>query len=141
MAWDEWEQIKAEVTQRQGGHMQLNGTKGAAGGPDLKTNSQGKQRAINALAETIRPGLDKAGAHADETTDTAERTFTGWATGSGLKDAHDEWALQVKGLQERLAYDQAALSKTKKDFQFVEHDVESSLSRIDLLGSGPHRDV
>ncbi|MEU3661013.1 hypothetical protein AB0E77_14855 [Streptomyces sp. NPDC032940] len=141
MAWDEWEQIKAAVAQRQDRHTQLNSAQGATGRPDLKTNSQGKQKAIKALVEAIRPGLDKTGTHADEDTDAAERTFNGWATGSGLKDAHDEWALQVKGLQERLAHDQAALSKTKKGFQFVEHDVESSLARINPLGPDPRRDV
>ncbi|MYR42392.1 hypothetical protein [Streptomyces sp. SID5910] len=141
MAWDEWEQIKAAVAARQDNHTQLNSAGGTPGGPDLKTNDQGKQKAIKALVEAIRPGLDKAGTHADEDTDAAERTFTGWATGSGLKDAHDEWALQVKGLQQRLAHDQAALSKTKKGFQFVEHGVESALSRINSPGPGPHRDV
>ncbi|MET9919843.1 hypothetical protein ABZZ04_22530 [Streptomyces sp. NPDC006435] len=141
MAWDEWEQIKAEVAARQDGRMQLNGAGGAAGADGLKTNAQGKRGAIKALVEVVRPGLDKAGVHADETTDAAEREFTGWATGAGLKDAHGEWALQVKSLKARLAQDQADLSRTKKDFQYVDHDVKSSLAQIDVPTSDSRRNA
>ncbi|MFE0732707.1 hypothetical protein ACFW2X_31610 [Streptomyces antibioticus] len=141
MAWDEWEQIKAEVAAGGDSHMRLNGTGGTAGTADLRTNTQGKRGAIKALVETIRPGLDKAGVHADENTDSAELEFTGWATGAGLKDAHAEWALQVKSLKARLARDQADLSKTKRDFQYLDHDVTSSLARITLLPPDPRRNV
>ncbi|WMX45924.1 hypothetical protein RGF97_15175 [Streptomyces roseicoloratus] len=141
MAWDEWEQIKAEVTARHDSHMQLNGTGGAVGTADLKTNAPGKRGAIKALVERIRPGLDKAGVHADETTDTTEREFKGWATGAGLKDAHNEWALQVKSLKARLAQDQTDLSETKRDFQYVDHDVKSSLTRIDTPAPDPRRNA
>ncbi|MFE0038107.1 hypothetical protein [Streptomyces sp. NPDC059015] len=130
MAWDEWERIKAEVAARHDSGMQLNGTGGAAGTADLKTNSQGKRGAIEALVKYIGPGLDKAGVHADDDTDAAEREFKGWATGAGLKDAHEEWALQVKSLKMRLAQDRVALSKTRRDFQYVDHGVESSLAQI-----------
>lgn len=141
MAWDEWEKIKAEAAARHDSHMQLNSTGGAAGTADLKTNAQGKRGAIKALVERIRPGLDKVGVHADETTDAAERAFKGWATGAGLKDAHDEWALQVKGLKARLAQDQTDLSRTKRDFQYVDHDVKSSLARLSPPSPDPRRDV
>lgn len=141
MAWDEWEQIKAQVTARQDSHMAMNSTGGAAATADLKTNAQGKREAIKALENVLLPGLDRAGVHADETTDTAEREFTGWATGAGLKDAHDEWALQVKSLKARLARDQADLSKTKRDFHYVDHDVKSSLARINPLSPDPRRNV
>ncbi|TLQ43972.1 hypothetical protein [Streptomyces marianii] len=141
MAWDEWEQIKAEVANRHDSRMALNSMGGAAATADLKTNAQGKRGAIKALEDVLLRALDRAGIHADETTDAAEREFTGWAAGTGLKDAHDEWALQVKSLKARLARDQADLSKAKRDFQYVDHDVKSSLARIDPLSPDPRRNV
>ncbi|MFE3329689.1 hypothetical protein [Streptomyces sp. NPDC059176] len=141
MAWDEWEQIKVEVAARHDNRMELNSTGGAAATADLKTNAQGKQGAMKALEEVLLPGLDRAGAHADETTDAAEREFNGWATGAGLKDAHDEWALQVKCLKARLARDRADLSKTKRDFQYVDHGVKSSLARINPQSPELRRNV
>ncbi|WP_432058049.1 hypothetical protein [Streptomyces sp. bgisy022] len=142
MAWDEWEQIKADVAERQGGSMQLNGTVGnGSAAPDLRTNTQGKRGAVKALIDTILPGLDKVAIHADEDTDAAEREFAGWATGAGLKDAHAEWALQVRSLKARLVRDQADLSKTRRDFQYVEHEVESSLRRISTPGPDPLRNL
>ncbi|MFG2114807.1 hypothetical protein ACGFRB_19570 [Streptomyces sp. NPDC048718] len=139
MAWDEWEKLKAEAAAaRHDGGMRLNSTGDGAGPADLKTNAQGKSGAINALRNHIGPGVDKAGIHADETTDAAELEFTGWATGAGLKDAHAEWALQVKSLRGRLAYDQEALGRTKSDFRYVDHGVKSSLGGIVTAKPDPH---
>ncbi|WP_267245233.1 hypothetical protein [Streptomyces sp. PR69] len=140
MVWDEWEQIKAEAAAGHDRDLQGSGAGGTPGTADLKTSAQGKRGAIKALVEVIRPGLDKAGVHADETTDDAEREFQGWATGAGLKDAHDEWALQVSGLKARLAQEQELLGRTKRDFQLFEHGVESSLMRI-ARGPDPRRDA
>ncbi|MEU0086560.1 hypothetical protein [Streptomyces sp. NPDC006274] len=145
MAWDEWEELKAEAAARQESRMQLNGTGGPGGtgadAADLKTGSSGQSAAVKALVERIGPGLNKAGVYADEDTNAAERAFKGWATGAGLKDAHEEWALQVNNLKARLAQDQAALSKTKRDFQYIDHDVKSSMARLDISGPDPRRDV
>lgn len=144
MAWDEWEQLKADAAARRESSMQVNGTGGAdatAGAPDLKSGSAGQKAAVRALVEIIGPGLNKAGVHADEDTNAAEREFKGWATGSGLKDAHEEWALQVSDLKGRLARDQAALSKTRRDFQYIDHDVKKSAASIHVPAPDPRRDV
>ncbi|WMX45959.1 hypothetical protein RGF97_15430 [Streptomyces roseicoloratus] len=53
MAWDEWEQIKAQVVADHDTRMELNSTKGEAASADLKTHAQGKQGAIEALANTL----------------------------------------------------------------------------------------
>ncbi|MFF3689563.1 hypothetical protein [Streptomyces sp. NPDC002187] len=142
MAWDEWEQLKADAAARQhGSHMQLNSTGGGTSDtPSLKSNAQLKRGAIKALQE-IRPKVDKVGIHADDNTDAAEREFKGWATGAGLKDAHEEWALQVKNLQARLAGDQAALAETTKVFYAVDHGVRSSLAQIDTPPRDPRREA
>ncbi|NML53028.1 hypothetical protein HHL19_09315 [Streptomyces sp. R302] len=143
MTWDEWERIKAEVAARGdgAGRMELNGTGGAAASADLKTSAQGKRAAVKALEGVLLPGVDRAGGHADPQTDAAEAAFTGWATGSGLKDAHDAWASQVKGLKARLERDRSALSRTKREFQQIDLDVRSTLARIDPPEREPRRNV
>ncbi|SDL02801.1 hypothetical protein [Streptomyces indicus] len=142
MAWDEWEQIKSEVAARREGAVQLNSAGGGPGdGSILRTNSPGKKEAIRSLREDIRPGAKKAGTHADESTDAAEREFKGWDTGSGLKDAHEKWARQLTNLQSRLTQDQEALGMTKGDFQQVDVGVYSSLAQIDSKSPDARRDV
>lgn len=88
MAWDEWEQLKTEAAARRESRMQVNGTgaaDAATGAPDLKSGSAGQKAAVRALVETIEPGLIKAGVHADEDTNAAEREFKGWATVPGSR--------------------------------------------------------
>ena len=139
MVWDEWEQLKAAAAQRAGGgaaRTRLDGAGAGVGGVvPLRTNPSGKQVAIKALRDDIRPGTTKAGAHSDESCGTTSRAFSGWETGSGLKDAHEEWALQVGQLKGRLAQDQASLEQTKQTFHGVDTGVRSSLATIDA-GTG-----
>ncbi|WP_338897813.1 hypothetical protein WBG99_21290 [Streptomyces sp. TG1A-60] len=142
MAWDEWEQLKANALARQQDRMQLNsaGGGGSAAAADLKTNASGKTAAVKALREDIRPGTDKAGVHAEENSAAVVREFAGWDTGSGLKDAHREWELQVANLKNRLETDQTALEQTKRGFEFIDLDVRSGIARLDA-GADPRRDA
>ena len=141
MAWDEWEQLKADALARRKDGMRLDsaagaGGSGAAGAPDLKTNKPGNDTAVKALQHEIPQNTDKAGSHADESSATAVREFSGWQTGSGLKDAHAEWELQVKNLKRRLGQDRAALEGSHQHLQYVDHGVGSRTARIDV---GPHQ--
>ncbi|MFI1365747.1 hypothetical protein [Streptomyces griseochromogenes] len=136
MAWDEWDQLKADALSRQQNGMRLDSTApagggGAAGAPYLKTNKAGKDAAVKALRDELRPKTEQAGSHADESSAAAVRAFSGWSTGSGLKAAHAEWELQVKNLQGRLAKDQGDLEASHQEFQYVDHGVRS---RIALIG-------
>ncbi|KNB51467.1 hypothetical protein [Streptomyces caatingaensis] len=90
----------------------------------LKTNDPGKSAAAKALQEDIQPGIDRAGAHADEATATAVTGFTGWATGSGLKEVADEWDKQVKALQGRLGADKTALQGARTGFR--DYDIRTA---------------
>ncbi|MFH9964913.1 hypothetical protein ACH4PR_26550 [Streptomyces mirabilis] len=137
MAWDEWEQLKAEALARRQEGMRLDSAADTAGGgtggpPDLKTNKAGNKAAVKALRELIQPDTDKAGSHADESSSTAAREFSGWDTGSGLKAAHAEWELQVKGLKGRLGEDQKALEKTHQGFQYHDLGVRSQIAQINV---------
>jgi len=145
MAWDEWEELKAGALARGQDQTRLNsvgsaggtstGGAGTGGGPDLKTDNAGKKGAVTALERDIRPGTATAGSHAEEPSSAAVREFSGWETGAGLKAAYAEWELQVKNLQGLLAKDQGALTQTRREFQYVDHGVES---RIAALDAGPY---
>jgi len=134
MAWDEWEQLKADALARQQNQMRLDSAAGGGGGtgnaPDLKTNNAGKQAAVRALTVDIEPGTQKAGSHADEATSAAAREFSGWDTGSGLKDAQDEWGLQVKNLQARLAADKNSLDGSHQHLQYVDYGMKSDVAQV-----------
>ncbi|MER6027922.1 hypothetical protein [Streptomyces sp. NPDC001851] len=141
MAWDEWEQLKADALARRQNWMQLDsaaeaGGGGAAGASDLKTNKAGNDTAVKALQGELPQGTDKAGSYADGSTATAVREFSGWQTGAGLKDAHDEWELQVKNLKARLGQDKAALEDSHEHLQYVDYGVGSRTAQIN---AGPHQ--
>ncbi|MEV8527522.1 hypothetical protein AB0451_25785 [Streptomyces sp. NPDC052000] len=132
MAWDEWEQLKADAAVRRQHQMRLDGAgAGDRGGAnDLKTNGSGKAAAVKALRVDIRPGTDKAGRHTEEGSAEVARAFSGWAFGSALGDAQNEWGLQVDNLKDRLAADQTALEQTKQDFKDIDHGVKSQVAQI-----------
>ncbi|MFF1498796.1 hypothetical protein ACFVZR_02685 [Streptomyces sp. NPDC058316] len=115
--------------------MRLNGTGGSGGDADLKTNHAGKAAAIKALSTEIEPDTGTAGIVADDSTGSAVTGFKGWATATGLKEALEEWGLQVKSLQARLANDRASLQQTKRNYLLNDHEVGSELSKIG--GTGP----
>ncbi|MEU5435608.1 hypothetical protein AB0G73_19820 [Streptomyces sp. NPDC020719] len=130
MAWEEWEQLKADAAARQYDGLRLDSASGAGGASDLKTDYTAKDLAAKTLREDLRPGTDKAGGFAEEPSGATAREFSAWETGSGLKDAHAEWERQVKGLQARLARDQAALEQTKREFQHTDHGVEGQMAQL-----------
>lgn len=56
--------------------------------------------------------------------------FKGWATGAGLKDALEEWSLQVKSLQGRLANDRSSLQEAKKSYLLNDVHTGNDLLRL-----------
>ncbi|MGW8486991.1 hypothetical protein [Streptomyces sp. NPDC055886] len=135
----EWAAHKNEAATR------LNGVGGPAGGgqADLKTNDSGKAAAANALTNSIQPAAGTAGVTADESSGSAVTAFKGWATATGLKDALEEWGLQVKSLQGRLANDKSSLLGAKRNFLLNDLDTGGRLRGLGgpplpgLYGSGP----
>ncbi|MFJ8127900.1 hypothetical protein [Streptomyces hydrogenans] len=104
MAWQEWERLKAEATERQSTQMQLNRVDGGAGGAGvLGSVPEKKKKAANAIEITLEPGTRKAADVADAPTAAAVRSFAGWDTAVGLKKAHEKWEDQVKRLMGRLS--------------------------------------
>ncbi|MBO1334128.1 hypothetical protein [Streptomyces sp. VRA16 Mangrove soil] len=139
MAWDEWEQLKADARGRAGEasqHTRLNsvpdggGAAPAAVVPPLQTDPTGKKAAVTALEQTIRPDTDTAGDRAQEPSGSTVRTFSGWATADGLADAHQEWQRQVKNLKDRLANDQSALARANDEFHYVDTGVMTEIAQV-----------
>ncbi|MFB7219459.1 hypothetical protein ACWD4L_08475 [Streptomyces sp. NPDC002596] len=129
MSFDqEWAEL------RQAAQTRLNSAGPGHGGlPDVKINASGKTAAVNALETQIQPGVRKAGVMADDSTTGAVTAFTGWQTGSGLKDAQAEWEKQVESLQGRLARDKEALRQTRGGFQYVDHEIKGDMGKIAAL--------
>ncbi|WP_156726270.1 hypothetical protein [Streptomyces apocyni] len=122
MAWDEWEQLKAEAADKHAAQrMQVNATPPSPGGAGpgytghLASSPAEMKAAIKAIDGYISGGVGKAGTTADEETKAAVTEFRkhgeGWDTATGLNDALKTWSEQVKALRKRLAADSYALHK------------------------------
>ncbi|ARF72677.1 hypothetical protein B7C62_10630 [Kitasatospora albolonga] len=144
MAWDEWEQIKAEVTDRHADQMRLSqlAPAGESGGttPDLCSSPAKKAAAVKAIDKDLELGVERGGKHADESVNAAVKEFGardgyGWDTSSALKKAHETWGKQVKMLLGRLASEKEALSRTGIDFQRNELDIAARMRRQSRIDS------
>ncbi|WP_030687017.1 hypothetical protein [Streptomyces globisporus] len=139
MAWDEWEQIKADTTARPSAPMRLTQLAPAAGGggvgkPDMASSPAAKKAAAKAIDDELEPGVTRAGKHAAETTNAAVKEFGekdghGWDTSGALKRAHETWEKQVKMLLGRLSSEKQALSATGISMQNNELDIAARLAR------------
>ncbi|MFF3321451.1 hypothetical protein [Streptomyces sp. NPDC002889] len=125
MAWDEWEQIKADVASRQTGMRldQLDGGGGGGGGPalfapNLASTPAQKKAAADSIQTRLAPGTGRAGRTAEESTGVAVKEFGpkdghGWDSAGALKRAHEAWEKQVKVLTDRLESEKHSLRRTK----------------------------
>ncbi|MER5709363.1 hypothetical protein [Streptomyces sp. NPDC002122] len=139
MAWDEWEQIKADEAAPQSASMRLNQLAPTAGGggvgrPDMASSPEAKKAAAKAIGEDVEPGVTRDGKHAAESTNAAVKEFGpkdghGWDTSSALKRTQETWEKQVRMLLGRLASEKQALSATGISFQSNELDTTARLAR------------
>ncbi|MFF9348374.1 hypothetical protein [Streptomyces sp. NPDC014734] len=139
MAWDEWEQIKADAATRQSTPMRLNQLAPAAGGggvsaPDLASSPAAKKAAAKAIGEDLEPGVEREGGHAAEQTKSTVKEFGpkdgyGWDTSGALKRAHKTWEGQIKMLLGRLASEKELLSETGTSFRNNDLGIAAQLTR------------
>ncbi|MEU2154379.1 hypothetical protein ABZ532_05035 [Streptomyces sp. NPDC019396] len=143
MAWNEWEQLKADEAAQPTG-TRLNQAAPAAGGGgigDLASSPAEKKAAANAIEQHLEPDTKKAGKVAEDKTDSAVKEFSGkdghgWDTSVALKKAHGTWEKQVKALVDRLGADKAALRNTSILFQSNDIGIRSQVrqsSTLDIL--------
>ncbi|WP_371555150.1 hypothetical protein OG416_09480 [Streptomyces longwoodensis] len=158
MAWDEWEQLKAEaLRQRQdSAHMRLNGTDaggaggvggggggahGSSGAPGtygvLKT-SQKDLAALGRSAHTLYNDLWDRARVAVPTSDSAATDLTqqGFALGAGLQHVSTRWEEQLKSLMDACAHIANHMHVTRALHDGDDGYIARRTSSIALLDAG-----
>ncbi|MFI6929932.1 hypothetical protein [Streptomyces sp. NPDC050287] len=138
MAWEEWEQLKADVAERQPTQMQLNqlpadGGGSSGGGPDLVVHDDELGKLGNMaydLKERFRVDADLA----RPTTFTASNDLfnDGLDMGSALLELHDAWNTQQQTLKEACAHISNHLDFTRA--QHAKDDVNVVTGMRNLAG-------
>ncbi|MFE7748071.1 hypothetical protein [Streptomyces sp. NPDC057428] len=142
MAWDEWEQLKAEAAEKSSARMQLNQLPPEAGGGppaqgDLKVN-QKDLAAIGNVAYRMYGDLEKAGDHARASTQKAAGTLTTetFALGGALDHVASRWIDQVRSLMDACAHISNHLDYTKAAHAGDEAYIATVVSNIETLDKG-----
>ncbi|WP_319595925.1 hypothetical protein [Streptomyces sp. ID05-04B] len=118
--------------------IQVDPGNGRSGAPDLASTPAQKKSAANAIEQHLEPDTMKAGAVAEEKTNTAVKEFNGkgghgWNTSDALKKAHGTWEKQVKALMDRLSADKSALRSTHILFQNQDIDIANKVRQSSNL--------
>jgi hypothetical protein len=144
MAWDEWEQLKAQAAERQPTHMRLNqldpgdGSPGSAGGPssygDLKVPNASLTKISTSAHGLYNQLWDKARvATAPSDTAASDLSRQGFALGGGLQTISTRWEEQLKSLMDACAQISNHLQVSKKIHAGDDHYIERQMSSIDVL--------
>ncbi|MBL1108058.1 hypothetical protein JK361_26295 [Streptomyces sp. 5-8] len=147
MAWDEWEQLKADAAQGQSAHMQLNhvdpggGAYGSTYLPsktgDLKVGHKDLEKIGGAAHHLYNQLWDKARV-ATPSSDSAAGDLSkqGFALGAGLQHVSDRWEEQLKSLMDACAQISNHMQTTKAVHANDEHYIQRQMSSIDALDDG-----
>ncbi|WP_405882873.1 hypothetical protein OG762_32495 [Streptomyces sp. NBC_01136] len=148
MAWDEWEQLKAQAAERQSAHMQLNSADAGSGGTygpfvvpskygDLKVKNE-DLTSIGSKAHTLYNDLwDKARVSIPSSDSAAsDLTSQGFALGAVLQTVSTRWEEQLKSLMDACAQISNHLHVTKKLHSDDEGYIQRQMSSIDTLDKG-----
>ncbi|MFJ9246017.1 hypothetical protein [Streptomyces sp. NPDC101776] len=120
MAWEEWEQLKADAARRGSAHMQLNQLPADGGGTtgDLVVHQDdlgavGHEAYI--LHDQLRQRVDIAGSGSGSTTQAGEELKgSGFAMGAALGATVSVWTSQVKSVLQAVAHISNHLDYSKK---------------------------
>ncbi|MFJ4919939.1 hypothetical protein [Streptomyces sp. NPDC088725] len=144
MAWDEWEQLKAEAAQKHSARMQLNQLAASGGGDggdgpqgDLQVNQQ-DLAAVGDSAFRLFEELGRYGRDAWSSSQTAARNLTTqkFDFGSGLHIVQEQWEKQLQSLLDACAHISNHMDFTEKAHQGDEHFISSAVSSIATLDRG-----
>ncbi|MGA4839251.1 hypothetical protein [Streptomyces sp. G45] len=146
MAWEEWEQLKAQATERQGTRMRLNQVEpGMGGGPGAAPGEYGdltvRQADLAKIGERafgLFERLSKQGRIAVPSSECAAGDLTrqGFALGGGLQHVAKRWEEQLNSLRDACAHISNHMRVTKKLHSDDEVFIRRQLSRIDVLDAG-----
>lgn len=131
MAWEEWEQLKADAAERQAGQMRLNQLPVGPGGrvgQDLVVhdNVLGK---LGNMAYDLRERFRVDSDHARQATFDAsvELGNDGLDTGSALTELHDAWNSKAKVLKDACAHISNGLDFARSQHAKDEDKVATSI--------------
>ncbi|WP_405661864.1 hypothetical protein [Streptomyces sp. RK9] len=146
MAWEEWEQLKAQALERQGAQMRLNQVEpGMGGGPGSAPSSYGDLRVsqddlatIGEHAFDLFERLSSKGSVAVPSSQQAAGDLTeqGFVLGSGLQHVAKRWEDQLNSLRDACAHISNHMRVTRKLHQGDEHYISRQLTSIDVLDAG-----
>ncbi|MFJ5264640.1 hypothetical protein ACIQAC_29700 [Streptomyces sp. NPDC088387] len=141
MAWDEWEQLKAEAAERQSTQMRLNQLDPGDNSPsyygDLKVANASLTKISKSAHDLYNALWDKARV-AIPSSDSAAGDLSkqGFALGGGLQHVSNRWDQQLKSLMDACAQITNHLQVTKNVHAGDEGYIVRQMSSIDALDSG-----
>ncbi|MFJ8502891.1 hypothetical protein [Streptomyces avermitilis] len=141
MAWDEWEQLKAEAAEKRSARMQLNQLADSGGGGGGGATSDGdlvvhddELGKLGNMAYDLREQLRVDGDYARPSIfDASVDLFNdGLDMGSGLLELHDAWNTQLATLKEACAHISNHLDFTRA--QHAKDEVDIQMGMRDAAG-------
>ncbi|WP_225840069.1 hypothetical protein [Streptomyces sp. NK08204] len=144
MAWDEWEQLKADAAKNRSTHMQLNhvvpdgGGGGGEGSRGDLTVHQKDLAAIGSAAHELFVDFGHYGDHARISSMKAAGGLSseGFALGAALDHVAEHWVDQVQTLLDACAHISNHLRYTKNQHAADESYIAGTLSSISQLDKG-----
>lgn len=141
MAWDEWEQLKAETTRQASGGMQLASAGSGGGGGGRQGDLQVSQKdlaAVGNAAFSLFEDLGKYGRDAWSSSQTAAKDLKSqeYEIGDALHHVQARWEKQLQSLLDACAHISNHMDFTKKAHRGDEYHIASTLSSISQLNQG-----
>ncbi|MFF7241667.1 hypothetical protein [Streptomyces collinus] len=146
MAWDEWEQLKAQAASGKSAHMQINHVDGGGGtypsaAPgktgDLKVGHKDLEKIGGAAHHLYDQLWDKARVATPSSTSAAgDLSKQGFALGAGLQHVSNRWEEQLKSLMDACAQISNHMQTTKVVHANDENYIQRQMSSIDALDDG-----
>ncbi|MET8569177.1 hypothetical protein [Streptomyces sp. NPDC004783] len=144
MAWNEWEQLKAEALQRQQGSVQMQLNQLDGGGPskpsvygDLKVANDGLTKIASVAFDLYDQLWDKARVSVPSSgSAAADLSKQGFALGAGLEHVSHRWEEQLKSLRDACAHISNHMRVTKKVHDGDEGYIQRQMSSIAALDAG-----
>jgi hypothetical protein len=145
VAWEEWEQLKADAAERHATHMQLNQVDGGGGGHTGMPDTTGDLKVGHADLVNIGKhahGLyDKLWNKARTATPSSHKAAgnllkQGFSLGAGLQHVADRWEEQLASLRDACAHISNHLQVTRKIHAGDEQYIQRQMSSIDALDAG-----
>ncbi|WP_330460747.1 hypothetical protein OIB37_30040 [Streptomyces sp. NBC_00820] len=141
MAWDEWEQLKAETAERHTAHMQINsvpvdggygkpsnsGT--AAGNPDLRITDAPWLRAAG-VAQELQTSMQRALTALRDSDEGVGGGTEGFTATAALREIQPTWEKRLGAVRDECDRLHGTLEKTGKRFGETDDDVRRSVDGV-----------